>query len=172
VSVEYYWRRLSGESVAAATVSQLAEMVPYWGHPAFGPLDRAGLIMVVSSTADMIDFVLTTCRSAEGVCQLPVYGGEAREEGYEDPEYGFVGTLVTVLDPSEVSAAAQFLRSLDIETCMRDLDEALVQMMDGRGLSPWDARWAVEVSRDLARLREFFAGAADAGDAMVKWQSA
>jgi hypothetical protein len=128
--------------------------------------------MVVSSTADMIDFVLTVGRTAEGVCQLPIYGGEGREEGYEDPEYGFVGTLVLVLDPSEVRAAAEFLRSVDIEKSMRDMDESLVQMMDMRGLSPWDARWAAEVSTDLARLRQFYAGAADAGDTVVKLQSA
>ncbi|MGW5354752.1 hypothetical protein ACWERV_30100 [Streptomyces sp. NPDC004031] len=172
MSVEYYWRRLSSRSVDAATASQLAEMVPHRGHPNFDPLRSAGLIMGVSGTADMIDFVLTAGRTTEGIGHLPVYGGQVRQEGYDDPEYGFTGTLVTVHDPSEVLAVARFLRDVDIDKRMRDMDEALVQMMDARGLSPWDAGWAHEVSTDLARLRQFYAGAADAGDAMVKWQSA
>lgn len=101
---------------------------------------------------------------------MPIYGGEWREEGHEDPEYGFVGTLVLVLDPSEVRAAAEFLRGVGIEKSMRDLETVLVQMMDKRGLSPWDARWAAEVSTDLVRLRQFYIGGTEAGDAAVKWQ--
>lgn len=173
MSVDFFWRRLSGETVAARSASELGEMVPHWFDSEFVALRSSGLVMGVECNSVLMDFVLTANGDADRVCQLPVYGGELRTDGEEHPEYGFVGTELWVLDPHGVQEAARFLRDVDVAKRVQDLDMLLAGQVAALGFAtPWNANRAASLCDDLAGLKAFFAAAADAGDAMVKFESA
>ncbi|MER5863395.1 DUF1877 family protein [Kitasatospora sp. NPDC002040] len=173
MSVDFFWRRVSGEVPAARSPRELAALVPYWSDPEFDPLRAAGLVLGVERNGYLMHCALTAFGSATGPAQLPVFGGEFLTEGEEHPEYGFVGTELWVLDPPGVREAARFLRDLDIETCVWTQDSALALEVNTPGFARrWDADRAESLVEDLAALRTFFLAAAEAGDAVVKFESA
>ncbi|MFE5328210.1 hypothetical protein ACFRCG_17715 [Embleya sp. NPDC056575] len=174
MGVDLFWRRLSGETVATRSPQELGAMVPYWFDPEFGPLGCAGMVMGVERLGDLMHAVLTFGGRAEGACQLPVYGGDVRTEGEVHPEFGFLGTEVWVLEPSDVREAARFLRDVDVAERVRVVEPVLAEDVDSPSdlLVPWDDALKESLCERLVRLGTFFTAAANAGDAVVKYQVA
>jgi hypothetical protein len=54
----------------------------------------------------------------------------------------------------------------------RSASELGEQVAELGSVTPWNADWAASPADDLADLKAFFAAAADAGGAMVKFESA
>ncbi|WP_406301020.1 hypothetical protein [Embleya sp. NBC_00888] len=174
VGVNFFWRRLPGGTVAGGSARELEEMVPYWHDREFAPLRDAGMVLGVERIGDLMHAVLTFGEREEGVCELPVYGGEVREEGTEHPEYGFLGSVVWVLEPSQVREAARFLSGVDVAQRVREVEPVFTDDEDSPLdlLMPWDDDVRQALHEGLVRLVTFFVAAAAAGDAVVKRQSA
>lgn len=174
MGVDFFWRRLSGETVAGTSPQELGAMVPYWFDPEFGPLQSTGMVMGVERLGDLIHAVLTFGGREHGVCELPVYGGEVRTEGEVHPEFGFLGTEVWVLEPSEVREAARFLRDVDVAERVRAVEPVLADDVDAPLdlLLPWNDALKESLRERLVRLGAFFTAAANAGDAVIKYQVA
>jgi hypothetical protein len=145
-------------------------MVPAWFGDEFEVLRREGLMAGTQNNGYLMHLVLTSVDADWGeTSRLPVLGGDLLAEGEEDPEYGFLGSEVLVLDPDRVREAADFLRAVPVEEWVARLDGALSEEVVELGFSrSWSPGWAGELSSDLTALREFFASAAEAGDVVVK----
>ncbi|MFJ7910174.1 DUF1877 family protein [Kitasatospora sp. NPDC096204] len=78
-----------------------------------------------------------------------------------------------MLRPDDVRAASAFLDRVVVDELIKRSDAALAREVVSLGFSsPWGPAWAGELTADLSELRDFFAAAAAAGDAMVKFESA
>ncbi|MEU1285657.1 hypothetical protein [Kitasatospora sp. NPDC005856] len=174
MSVDFFWRRVDDRLLDELSPKELAALVPYWSDADFGPLGEAGMVMAVERNGYLMDFALTAGRTTSGdVAQLPVFGGEQRAEGEGDPECGAVRTELWVLRPDEVREAAAFLQHIAVDALVRDLDVALEQEVRSLGFTrSWSPAWAAHLAADPGELKSFFAAAAAAGDAMVKFESA
>ncbi|MFJ8742995.1 hypothetical protein ACIRL2_26855 [Embleya sp. NPDC127516] len=174
VGASFFWRRLPGGTVAGGSARELEEMVPYWHDREFASLRDAGMVLGVERIGDVMHAVLTFDDREEGACELPVYGGEVREEGEEHPEYGFLGAVVWVLEPPQVREAAWFLRGVDVAQRVREVESVFTDDEDSPLdlLMPWDDDVRRALHEGLVRLATFFVAAAAAGDAVVKRQSA
>jgi hypothetical protein len=174
MSVDFFWRRVAGKSLDELSPKELEALVPHWFDPEFKPLREAGVVMAVERNGYLMHFALTASGGTTGaVAGLPVFGGEQRVEGQEDPEYGFIGTELMVLHPDEVRDASAFLREVTVDDLVRDLDTALAREARSVGFfTPWNKDWAEELAANLNELKDFFAAAADAGDAVIKFESA
>ncbi|MFF9627355.1 DUF1877 family protein [Streptomyces griseosporeus] len=174
MSVDFFWRRVSGKSLDELSPKELYALVPHWFDSEFKPLRDAGMVMAVERNGCLMHFALTAGGATSGdVAELPVFGGEQRAEGEEDPEYGFVGTELWVLRPHEVRDASAFLRQVAVDDLVRGLDVALARQVRSLGFAtPWSQEWAADLVADLKELKDFFAAAATAGDAVIKFESA
>lgn len=172
MSVDFFWRRVAGPTVAQATPDELDELVPHWFDDAFAPLAQAGLVLGVERHGYLLDVVLTGGGTRSGeACRLPVFGGEPRTTTVaEDAE---CGAELLVLGPAEVRDAAAFLRDLPVRETVDGLAPTLAREAAAVGFgTPWDAEWAGAVSEDLLALRTFFLAAAEADDGVVKFELA
>ncbi|MFE6867760.1 DUF1877 family protein [Kitasatospora sp. NPDC057692] len=174
MSVDFFWRRVVDKSLDALSPKELGALVPHWFDAEFKPLHEAGMVMAVERNGCLMHFALTAGGATSvRIAQLPVFGGEQRAEGEEDSEYGFVGTELWVLRPDEVQDASAFLQQIAVDDLVRDLDVALAREVRSLGFAtPWSQAWAADLTGDLSELKNFFAAAAAAGDAMVKFESA
>ncbi|WP_055587189.1 hypothetical protein [Peterkaempfera griseoplana] len=174
MSVDFFWRRVAGTSLDELSPEELSALVPHWFDPEIGPLREAGMVMAVERNGSLMHFALTAGGAVSGgVAQLPVFGGERRADGREDPEYGFVGAELLVLRPDEVQAASAFLNGVAVDDLVRELGAALAGQVRALGFStPWSQRWAAGLAADMRDLKDFFAAAAAAGDAVIKFESA
>nr|BFD96260.1 hypothetical protein KitaXyl93_76200 [Kitasatospora sp. Xyl93] len=174
MSVDFFWRRVAGKSLDELSPKELDALVPHWCDPEFKPLRETGMVMAVERNGHLMHFALTAASAtSRDVAQLPVFGGEQRVEGKEDPEYGFVRTELWVLRPNQVQDASAFLQEVAVDDLLRGLDAALARQVTSLGFStPWSQKWAEDMAADLKELKNFFAEAAVAGDAMVKFESA
>jgi hypothetical protein len=173
MSVDFHWRRVPGRSLRELSPKQLGALVPHCFEDEFTALHSAGMVMAVTRNGYLMHFALAACSAGSGVAELPVFGGERRTEGEEDPEYGFIGTEVWVLRPEEVRRASRFLDRTAVDDLVRGLDDDLAREVRSLGFStPWSREWADALTADLRKLTRFFAAAAAAGDAMVKFESA
>ncbi|WP_457034137.1 hypothetical protein [Kitasatospora sp. P5_F3] len=78
-----------------------------------------------------------------------------------------------MLRPNEVQDASAFLNRVAVDDLVRDLDVVLAREVGALGVAtPWSQAWAEDLTTDLSELRNFFAAAAVAGDAMVEFESA
>lgn len=174
MSVDFFWRRVAGTSLDELSPKELDALVPHWFDPEFRPLYEAGMVMAVERNGFLMHFALTAGGATTGaVAELPVFGGELRIHGEEDPEYGFLRTELMVLRPDEVRDASAFLREVAVDGLVRDLDTALAREVRSVGYStPWSQQWAQTLVADLHELQGFFSAAAGAGDAVIKFESA
>ncbi|MFC1439200.1 DUF1877 family protein [Streptacidiphilus sp. N1-10] len=174
MSVDFFWRRVPGRALDELSPKELGALVPHWFDAEFKRLRETTMVMGVERNGYLMHFALTAGEAASGrVAQLPVFGGEQRAEGKEDPEYGWVGTELWVLRPSDVREASDFLNHVTVDDLIRGLDALLAREVESLGFStPWSPEWAEELAVDLSELRSFFTAAAAAGDAMVKFESA
>ncbi|MFE4514249.1 DUF1877 family protein [Kitasatospora sp. NPDC056783] len=174
MSVDFFWRRVDGRLLDELTPEELAASVPHWSDNEFRPLREAGTLMAVERNGCLMHFALMGADAPSfRVARLPVYAGERRTGGKEVSEYGFiVGTEVVVLRSEEVRDASDFLRQVAVEDLVRDLESDLAEEVESLGFAkPWSREWADELAADLGELKRFFAAAAAAGDAMVKFES-
>jgi hypothetical protein len=97
-----------------------------------------------------------------------------RTEGEEHPDFGFLGTEVRVLEPSDVRQAARFLCDIDVAERVRAVEPVLSDDVDSPLdlLVPWDDAWKQSLCAKLVSLGTFFVAAANAGNAVVKYQVA
>lgn len=173
MGVDFSWRRVAGSVLDEASPKQLDALVLHWFDPQFEPLHEAGVLLGVQNNHCLMHDVLTWGDADDEAAKLPVFGGELRTEGEEDPEYGFMGVEVLVLTADQVRQAADFLRAFPVKERVRDLDAVMPgAVADWLFSTPWSEKWANELVADLLRLVDFFAGAADAGDAVLKVQLA
>ncbi|MFB7618583.1 DUF1877 family protein [Kitasatospora sp. NPDC056181] len=174
MSVDFFWRRVPCRALDQLSPKELGALVPHWFDSEFKSLCEVGMVMGVEGNGYVVHFALTSGGVAsDGVARLPAFGGEQRAEGEEDPEYGWVGTELWVLRPDEVREASDFLKRVAVDDLMTGLDAALAREVVSLGFSrPWSPAWSEELTADLGELRSFFAAAAAAGDAMVKFESA
>ncbi|MEV7595787.1 DUF1877 family protein [Kitasatospora sp. NPDC089797] len=174
MSVDFFWRRVASGLLDDLSPKELGALVPHWFDAEFRPLREAGMVMGVERNGCLMHFVLTSSGAAsDGAAELPVLGGEQRVEGEEDPDCGWVGTELWVLRPDGVREASAFLSHVVVDDLVTRLDAALAREVVSLGFSwPWSSLRAEELTADLRELRSFFASAAAAGDAMVKFESA
>ncbi len=171
VSVSFFWRRTSAEAVSSLAPQELLELVPYWRQQP--EVWDAGLVTGVEFHPSVLDQVLVECCPEQAAAGLAVYGGEPRKDLWTSPD-GEVQeyTVVTVLPPDEVVAAADALGGAPYEAWISASPQRMTDMVAEFGFStPWHDDWARKVVHDLADLSDFYRAAADAGDAMVKYSS-
>ncbi|MEV7384002.1 DUF1877 family protein [Streptomyces lydicus] len=174
MSVDFFWRRVAGTSLDELSPKELGTLVPHWFDSEFKQLYEAGLVMAVERNGCLMHFALTAggATSAD-VAELPVFGGEQRAWGKEVPEYGVVEMELWVLRPDEVRDASVFLRQVAVDDLVKDLDAAVAREVRSLGFAtPWSQEWAADLVADLKELKDFFAAAAAAGDALIKFESA
>ncbi|WP_371515697.1 hypothetical protein [Kitasatospora sp. NBC_01300] len=162
MSVDHFWRRLPGQEVDTCSPTELGELVPDRQDVRYDQLASAGLLLGVRSTARLMELALTeNGLHPDPAARLPVYGGERRE-----PDAAQTDPLV--LSPAQVAAAFTFLRDSALGELVRQQDTVLARTVARLGYpTPWSETWASRVVADLRELRDFFADAAAAGDAVV-----
>lgn len=138
---------------------ELGELVPHRRDVRYDRLAAAGLALGVRGTAVLMELALTeNGLHPDPASRLPVYGGEHRDPGAEMP----------VLRPEQVAAASTFLRDSALGELVRQQDTVLARTVAQLHYpTPWSESWAERVVNDLRELRDFFAVAAAAGDAVV-----
>jgi hypothetical protein len=173
MSMGFFWRRVPAALTAEASPKELYALVPKWFGEEFAELARNGLATGTQNNGYLMNLVLTTAEPVVGeTSELPVYGGELRVEGEEDPEYGFMGVEVLVLGPEQVQQAAAFLRGAPVRDWVARADTALAQEVVGLGFStPWSQEWAEALTANLVALQALFEAAAAAGDGVLKVDS-
>ncbi|MFJ4833349.1 DUF1877 family protein [Streptomyces sp. NPDC088747] len=172
MSVSLFCRRTSAESVSSLSPQDLLELVPDWGEQP--ELWDTGLVTGVEFHCSVLHRVLVeSCPEQTSNAELPVFGGEPRKDLWTSPD-GEVEeyTVVSVLTPEAVAAAAGVLNSARYEAWVSGNHHRMTGMVQELGFSrSWDDDWARQVSGDLDDLAAFYLTAADAGDAMVKYLS-
>ncbi|MFD0405917.1 hypothetical protein [Kitasatospora sp. NPDC127116] len=179
MSVDFFWRRVDGAVLDELSPRELRALVPGWFDDDFGPLDEAGAVLGVERNGYLMDVALTKASGSSGpdspAARLPVFGGEERVvvEGDPDCDDEFTEIKVWVLRPDEVRTASGFLDAVGVDGLVRTVDTAVAAEVVSLGFAtPWSQAWADALTADLRRLRDFFAAAAAAGDAMVKVEAA
>ncbi|MEU9076380.1 hypothetical protein ACFYUY_33885 [Kitasatospora sp. NPDC004745] len=164
MSVDHFWRRLPGPAVDTCSPTELGELVPDRHDVRYDQLAADGLLLGVRSTARLMELALTeNGLHPDPAARLPVYGGER-------PEPAAAGPLV--LRPEQVAAAFTFLRDSALGELVRQQNTVLARTVAHLGYpTPWSETWAARVVADLRELRDFFADAAAAGDAVVVRES-
>ncbi|MBD0693024.1 hypothetical protein BG452_40065 [Streptomyces sp. CBMA123] len=142
---------------------ELGELVPRSRDVGYDRLVAAGLALGVRQTAVLMELALTeNGLHPDPAARLPVYGGAPPEAGGD----------MLVLRPEQVAAAFTFLRDSALGELVRQQDTVLARRVAQLGAEPpWSETWASRVVHDLRELRDFFAGAAAAGDAVVVRES-
>ncbi|MER7752493.1 hypothetical protein [Kitasatospora sp. NPDC097643] len=168
MSVDHFWRRVPGPAADTCPPTELGALVPGRQDVRYDQLAAAGLVLGVRSTARLMELALTeNGLHPDPAARLPVYGGERREPGVGAPPGPFV------LRPEQVAAAAAFLRDSALGELVRQQHPLLARTAAHLGYpTPWSEDWAARVVADLRELRDFFAGAATAGDAVLVMESA
>ncbi|MER7580259.1 hypothetical protein [Kitasatospora sp. NPDC097691] len=159
MSVDHFWCRLPGQAVDTCSPEELGQLVPRDTDVRYDRLAAAGLALGVRRTAVLMELALTeNGLHPDPAARLPVYGGGPRESG----------TAMPVLRPDQVAAASAFLRGSALGELVRQQNSVLARTVAHLGYpAPWSEAAAARVVNDLRELRDFFAGAAAAGDAVV-----
>ncbi|MET8543759.1 hypothetical protein ABZW03_24365 [Kitasatospora sp. NPDC004799] len=164
MSVDHFWCRLPGQAVDACSPAELGDLVPRDRDVRYDRMAAAGLALGVRRTAVLMELALTeNGLHPDPAARLPVYGG-----GHHGPDGALPGDAVPVLRPEQVAAAAAFLRGSALGELVRQQDTVLARTVAHLGYpTPWSEAWAARVVHDLRELRDFFADAAAAGDAVA-----
>ncbi|MFF4921413.1 MULTISPECIES: hypothetical protein [unclassified Kitasatospora] len=164
MSVDHFWRRLPGQAVDTCSPEELGELVPRDRDLRYDRLAAAGLALGVRRTAVLMELALTeNGLHPDPAARLPVYGG-----GRHEPDGALPGGAMPVLRPEQVAAASAFLRGSALGELVRQQNSVLARTAAHLGYpTPWSETWAALVVHDLRELRDFFASAAAAGDAVV-----
>ncbi|MEU1290299.1 hypothetical protein [Kitasatospora sp. NPDC005856] len=164
MSVDHFWRRLPGRAVDNCSPEELGELVPRGLDVRYDRLAAAGLALGVRRTAVLMELALTeNGLHPDPAARLPVYGG-GRHQADGTPSDGGM----PVLRPAQVAAASAFLRDSALGELVRQQNSVLARTAAHLGYpTPWSEAWAQLVVHDLRELRDFFAAAAAAGDAVV-----
>ncbi|MQY10258.1 hypothetical protein SRB5_03650 [Streptomyces sp. RB5] len=171
MSVSFFWRRTSADTISSLSPQELLALVPYWQEQQ--DVWDAGLVMGVTFHCSVLDRVLGAACADQSAAELAVYGGEPRRDLWTSPD-GEVKeyTVVTVLTPESVAAVAEALSEAPYEPWSLADPRRVAEVVSELGFSTeWDDEWARSVIDDLHRLRAFYGTAAKAGDAMVKYLS-
>lgn len=169
----------------ACSPEELGELVPRSRDVRYDRLVAAGLALGVRQTAVLMELALTeNGLHPDPAARLPVYGGTRADRGDargaggrgdtgdrgDAGEHGDAGMLV--LRPEQVAAAFTFLRDSALGELVRQQDTVLARRVAQLGSEPpWSESWAARVVHDLRELRDFFAVAAAAGDAIIVRES-
>ncbi|MFF2122682.1 DUF1877 family protein [Kitasatospora sp. NPDC058184] len=180
MSVDFFWRRVDGAVLDELSPTELRALVPGWSDDDFGPLHAAGAVLAVERNGYLMHVALMKAVGGGAgpdlrAAQLPVFGGEERTavEGDPDCDAEFGETVVWVLRPDEVRTASAFLDAVGVDELVGTADAVLADEVASLGFAtPWSEAWAGALRADLRALKEFFAEAAAAGDAMVKFEAA
>ncbi|MGW2871666.1 hypothetical protein [Kitasatospora sp. NPDC001225] len=164
MSVDHFWRRLPGQAVDTCSPEELGELVPRDRDLRYDRLAAAGLALGVRRTAVLMELALTeNGLHPDPAARLPVYGG-----GRHEPDGALPCGAMPVLRPEQVVAASAFLRGSALGELVRQQNSVLARTAAHLGYpTPWSETWAALVVHDLRELRDFFASAAAAGDAVV-----
>ncbi|MER6302377.1 hypothetical protein ABT247_22865 [Kitasatospora sp. NPDC001539] len=163
MSVDHFWRRLPGRAADTCSPEELGELVPRHRDGRYDRLAAAGLALGVRRTAVLMELALTeNGLHPDPAARLPVYGGARRDQAAEVP------APMPVLSPDQVAAASLFLRDSALGELVRQQHTVLARTCAELDYpTPWSESWAAKVVHDLRELRDFFAGAAAAGDAVA-----
>ncbi|MFB7125958.1 hypothetical protein DR950_10605 [Kitasatospora xanthocidica] len=179
MSVDFFWRRVDGTVLDELSPTELRALVPGWSDDDFGPLYAAGAVLAVERNGYLMHVALMKAVGGAGpdlrAAQLPVFGGEERTavEGDPDCDAEFGEMAVWVLRPDEVRTASAFLDAVGVDELVGTVDAVLADEVASLGFAtPWSEAWAGDLSADLRALKDYFAQAAAAGDAMVKVEAA
>ncbi|MFJ7911723.1 hypothetical protein [Kitasatospora sp. NPDC096204] len=174
MSVDHFWCRLPGQAVDACSPEELGELVPRDRDVRYDRLAAAGLALGVRRTAVLMELALTeNGLHPDPAARLPVYGGRRHRPDGALPDEALPGGAprsgaMPVLRPEQVATAAAFLRGSALGELVRQQDSVLARTVAHLGYpTPWSETWAALVVHDLRELRDFFAGAAAAGDAVA-----
>ncbi len=162
--MDHFWRRLPGQAVDTCSPEELGELVPRDRDLRYDRLAAAGLALGVRRTAVLMELALTeNGLHPDPAARLPVYGG-----GRHEPDGALPCGAMPVLRPEQVAAASAFLRGSALGELVRQQNSVLARTAAHLGYpTPWSETWAALVVHDLRELRDFFASAAAAGDAVV-----
>jgi len=146
-----HWRRIGAAQVD--DTDSLAGIIPRKDDPRFDRDVADGLLLVCEDTAEQLDRLFRL--GAEGTAlaadsELPVFGASR----WDDEE------SFNILTPEHVARAARFLAAAEA-------DRWLVE--NRRALALEDEEDESDLLDDVHRLKEFFRGAAEAGDAMTRY---
>lgn len=157
---DHFWRRLPRQAVDTSSPTELGALVPSRYDAGFAELTAAGLALAVRRTARLMALALTeNGLHPDPAARLPLHGGAPRPAGEPD---------VLVLRPEQVAAASVFLRGSALGELVRQQESLLARTVVALGYAtPWSETLAAEVVADLRELRDFFAVAAAAGDAVI-----
>ncbi|MBV6703097.1 hypothetical protein [Kitasatospora aureofaciens] len=171
---DHYWRRLPGPAVDASSPRELGELVPTRYDDRFAELTAAGLALGVRRHAYLMQLALTeNGLHPDPAARLPVYGGGRAERTERSARRSEGEPDLLVLRPDQVAVASAFLRGSALGELVRQQDTVLARTVAALGYAtPWSEALAAEVVADLRELRDFFAGAAAAGDAVIMLESA
>ncbi|MFJ8045511.1 DUF1877 family protein [Kitasatospora sp. NPDC096147] len=166
MSVDFFWRRVEAGATDGLDPDRIRALVPHWFDAEFGRLLAAGSILGVERHPALMHSVLMEAEPPVlRHAQLAVYAGTAHVP--YDGEFG-----IWTVDPQEVRQVAAFLQGIAFDELVGRLDADLAEEAAERGIpGSWDSEWAAELVADLAAVREFYAAAAEAGDAVVKVQT-
>ncbi|WP_157882181.1 hypothetical protein [Streptomyces rubellomurinus] len=171
MSVDHFWRRLPGRAVDGCSPQELGELVPRHRDVRYDRLAAAGLALGVRRTALLMELALTeNGLHPDPAARLPVYGGPPGPPGPPGPDGpdGAAAGVPLVLRPEQVAAAAAFLRGSALGELVRQQAAVLARTVATQGFpTPWSEAWAARIVADLRDLRDFFADAAAAGDAVL-----
>lgn len=162
--MDHFWRRLPGRAVDTCSPEELGELVPRDRDVRYDRLAAAGLALGVRRTAVLMELALTeNGLHPDPAARLPVYGG-----GHHQTDGALPDGAMPVLSPAQVAAASAFLRDSALGELVRQQHSVLARTVAHLGYpTPWSEAWAARVVHDLRELRDFFAAAAAAGDAVV-----
>lgn len=143
---------------------ELGELVPRDRDVRYDRLAAAGLALGVRRTAVLMELALTeNGLHPDPAARLPVYGG-----GRHQPGGALPGGSIPVLRPEQVATASALLRASALGELVRQQGGVLARTVARLGYpTPWSETWAALVVHDLRELRDFFAAAAAAGDAVA-----
>lgn len=146
-----HWRRIGATQLD--DTDSLVGIIPTSDDPRFDRDVADGLLLVCEDTAEQLDQLFRL--GAEGSplaadSELPVFGASR----WDDEE------SFNILTPDHVGRAARFLVASDVDTWLDDHRRELALM---------DEESEVDLLEDARRLKEFFRGAAETGDAMVRY---
>lgn len=161
MGVDYFWKRVPGETIGGATPKDLADLVPYWFDDNFARQHEARLLVGAEDTGALIEALLGL--GATGTAWEAAARAFSGSPANWDDSW-MVGTLNTDM----VGLVAEFLTAVPVDTWAArhrtDLADYAAKLGYHR---PFDDDWAKQVLSDIRELTGLFQAAATARETII-----
>lgn len=161
MGVDYFWKRVPGETIGGATPKDLADLVPYWFDDNFARQHEARLLVGAEDTGALIEALLGLgATGTDWEAAARAFSGSPAN--WDDS--WMVGTLNTDM----VGLVAEFLTAVPVDTWAArhrtDLADYAAKLGYHR---PFDDDWAKQVVSDTRELTGLFQAAATARETII-----